>query len=236
MPIKKYFKERTLYKRVEKVSSSPSPPPSTSTTSLQSLNKLSTGPSSVRSSPGRSYTTEHQFLDDEYNPYSYGLVPLSESNIYREYQVIEPPKDMVWKEDIVQHRMESNSGIPASSNGTTSRRGTSVERIIKPILTEEILLSKDNTSTSCNSRSTTSRPKTVRIVECPQKWSSSSRHASSRKSTPSPSSSFSSYPSSSSSSKRDSQTGVSHFDSEPVPTTFSSYKCTKYTLNEIRSF
>lgn len=212
MPIKKYLKECTLYKRVEKVS--PSPPLSTSSTSLQLSNSLATD--SIRSSSTQSNHHQQNF-DDEYNPYKYGFVPLSERNIYREFQVIQPPKNMVWKEDLVEHHVDDDD-----VNKGEQQKSTAVERIIKPVLTDSVAKEYINTTPT----TTLPKPKTVRIVDSPYKWSTSaSRRSASRRPL-----------SNSSNTIRETVIPISHqFELEPVPTTFSSYKCTKYTLNEIRS-
>ncbi|KAJ6225508.1 hypothetical protein RDWZM_004053 [Blomia tropicalis] len=210
MPFKKY-REETIYKRTEKVY-----PSSSSTSSFSSLNSNSrtgNGHHSSRSSPCCD-------IDDEYNPYRYGLVPLSERNIYREFEVIQPPKNMSWK-------VVSTNGNPNETTTTTSTTSKcsnisetssfkeSIPSCLKPIPSERVR----------KSTSSGSIPKTVRIVtdDCPRDGTKK----------------YATFQSTSTTNNREKIIPIkkesNHFELEPVPTTFSSYKCTKYTLNEVRS-
>ncbi|KAH9395573.1 hypothetical protein TYRP_020600 [Tyrophagus putrescentiae] len=121
MPFKKY-REHLIYKRLEKkfpwphrestrineerivhqnespASSARSSPQTVGPRTLGSF--FSTGSSGSNRRPLSSFliNDHHNHHHDEYNAYSYGLVPLSERNIYREFSVIELPNNSSEKE------------------------------------------------------------------------------------------------------------------------------------------
>lgn len=204
MPFKKYHKH-FIYRRFEKKITTP--PPSAST-SLQSVPLSTTGsfancsssnvPGSTRSSPSRSISSRPIYLDDDYNPYSYGLVPLTEENIYREFQVIEPQKPEITKLKQAYGINRKSPVGPTSSMSSLSSNTKSLEREKKTVRIvetkqQEILNTWDKKATSDGL--TTGRRKFIIPIQ-----------------------------------------NELSLVAEPVPTPIRSYKCTSYTLNEIRSF
>jgi len=127
---------------------------------------------------------------------------------------------MVWKEDALADRKEEES----IANGI----GGSTETVSCP----QSLA--NNTANTKSTSITGAKPKVVRIADTPQykPVTGNVRGKTILKSIPIS-------PSCSAAPKEEIIIPVKHeygLASEPVPTTFSSYKCTKYTLNEVRSF
>ena len=266
--------------------------PQHSVTSPRTLGSFfSTGSSGSNRRPLSSFLINDHH-NDEYNAYSYGLVPLSERNIYREFSVIELPNNSLEKNNNINnnntmmntwskkstststdylHHHHHHLKVPNGSSNTlptshsvlkssppstsslhsTSNKGSSLEREKKTvrIVVEgesegEGIKSSPETS---NKNGQGSSPKPHFRSAFGKKWGGS---GSSRGEVLIPirrevanggarSSSISSTGSGSGGKKLPSKSenhNGSLMAMEPVPTPVRSYKCTSYTLNEIRSF
>ncbi len=280
--------ERILHQNKESpASSARSSPQTVGPRTLGSF--FSTGSSGSNRRPLSSFLINDHH-NDEYNAYSYGLVPLSERNIYREFSVIELPNNNssekinnsnnntmmnTWSKkstststDYLHHHHlkvpngSSNtlptshsalkSSPPSTSSLHSSNKGSSLEREKKTV---RIVVEGENEGDNGRKSSPEtpskngqgSSPKPHFRSSLGKKWNGGS--GSSRGEVLIPirrevsngsgirSSSISSTGSSGGKQlPSKSENHSSLMAMEPVPTPVRSYKCTSYTLNEIRSF